>query len=40
MLFLGQEVAPSAGAWIEIVVNSIFVKGADVAPSAGAWIEM
>ena len=34
------EVAPSAGAWIEIQQNSRRSAVSRVAPSAGAWIEM
>ena len=34
------RVAPHAGAWIEISVNTISMLGIPVAPHAGAWIEM
>ena len=34
------QVAPLAGAWIEIPVYEIIGKGIEVAPLAGAWIEM
>ena len=33
-------VAPLAGAWIEIILISIFRKHCTVAPLAGAWIEI
>ena len=36
----GREVAPCAGAWIEIVSDKYQGKDIGVAPCAGAWIEM
>ena len=34
------EVAPFAGAWIEITTGNFVARGDDVAPFAGAWIEI
>ena len=34
------DVAPFAGAWIEIAYIILFVNIAGVAPFAGAWIEI
>ena len=36
----GNEVAPFAGAWIEISSPFIFSSISFVAPFAGAWIEI
>ena len=33
------RVAPHAGAWIETIPPTTFVKQMNVAPHAGAWIE-
>ena len=33
-------VAPSAGAWIEIITDKQKLDLTNVAPSAGAWIEI
>ena len=35
-----KEVAPHAGAWIEIETAQGEVRGQTVAPHAGAWIEI
>ena len=35
-----MQVAPHAGAWIEIVTHTRFKRGLSVAPHAGAWIEI
>ena len=35
-----KNVAPLAGAWIEIPALHTFHKGGKVAPLAGAWIEI
>ena len=35
-----NAVAPFAGAWIEILIESGFLPEAKVAPFAGAWIEI
>ena len=37
---LGDGVAPSAGAWIEIVIFRRCLPALLVAPLVGAWIEM
>ena len=37
---LVQEVAPLAGAWIEISIGLFNLSYKDVAPLAGAWIEI
>ena len=34
------NVAPLAGAWIEILAYLVFVRHCFVAPLAGAWIEI
>ena len=34
------DVAPLAGAWIEIVMRPVDVSATAVAPLAGAWIEI
>ena len=34
------RVAPFAGAWIEMYVDSYFEGTLEVAPFAGAWIEI
>ena len=34
------NVAPLAGAWIEIIVSGLFCTAYVVAPLAGAWIEI
>ena len=40
-VLLGAEVAPFAGAWIEMSMHSDMNGGLNrVAPFAGAWIEM
>ena len=35
-----MEVAPFAGAWIEILSKEYIKEKVEVAPFAGAWIEM
>ena len=35
-----EQVAPLAGAWIEIGTEAMAALGYSVAPLAGAWIEM
>ena len=35
-----QDVAPLAGAWIEIIIESFSAFIGSVAPLAGAWIEI
>ena len=35
-----SDVAPFAGAWIEIFIEVVLPNGARVAPFAGAWIEI
>ena len=35
-----KDVAPLAGAWIEIIVTMPLLNNALVAPLAGAWIEI
>ena len=37
---LQKQVAPFAGAWIEIVLTPMIATEEDVAPFAGAWIEI
>ena len=37
---MGEDVAPFAGAWIEIEKCMAFQSGGKVAPFAGAWIEI
>ena len=39
-LWIGQQVAPLAGAWIEISEATILTLQPSVAPLAGAWIEI
>ena len=34
------DVAPLAGAWIEIAMAAVCIASAAVAPLAGAWIEI
>ena len=36
----GIVVAPYAGAWIEIAMQSVLIMTMKVAPYAGAWIEI
>jgi len=38
--FINDDVAPYAGAWIEIRTNCSVCNNSIVAPYAGAWIEM
>ena len=40
MAGIENEVAPHAGAWIEIVIADSFWQVFSVAPHAGAWIEI
>ena len=35
-----KNVAPHAGAWIEIIIKKLSNKLRQVAPHAGAWIEI
>ena len=35
-----ENVAPLAGAWIEMLISSVFSLFVNVAPLAGAWIEI
>ena len=38
--YIKEQVAPCAGAWIEILEKSRKMPKLKVAPCAGAWIEM
>ena len=40
MAHVETQVAPFAGAWIEIEATALTTTQAQVAPFAGAWIEM
>ena len=40
IFYLGQAVAPYAGAWIEISQSNLGKNPLIVAPYAGAWIEI
>ena len=40
MFELGAYVAPYAGAWVEIFMNTSKFDWVDVAPYAGAWVEI
>ena len=40
VLEIANNVAPLAGAWVEITINLVNSGGTVVAPLAGAWVEM